>query len=102
MESYNVSYVVDFHSFYKQDDRDLVFYGCPAEQEKYNTEQMIKSIKAIYPEIIIEHIVTQNDSSFNNYASCVRKIPSMNIELSQEYQPSHELTNQSRFVKQIS
>jgi predicted deacylase len=81
LESYNVSYVVDFHSFYKQDERDLIFYGCPAEQEKYNTEQMIKSLKAIYPNIVIEHTVTQNDSSFNNYASCVRKIPSMNLEL---------------------
>ena len=81
MESYNITHFWDIHSFNKTESetRDYLFYGTP--NEKYNTEQMIKWLKQVYPNINVEHIVSQNDSSANNYANCVRKIPSMNTEL---------------------
>lgn len=81
MESYNITHFWDIHSFNKtkSETRDYLFYGTPAE--KYNTEQMIKWLKQVYTGIKVEHTVSQNDSSANNYANCVRKIPSMNTEL---------------------
>ena len=81
MESYNITHFLDLHSFNKSssETRDYLFYG--NQEAKYNTEQMIKWLKQVYPGVKIEHTVSENDSSANNYANRVRSIPSMNTEL---------------------
>ena len=81
MESYNITHFLDLHSFNKSssETRDYLFYG--NQEAKYNTEQMVKWLKQVYQGVEIEHTVSENDSSANNYANRVRSIPSMNTEL---------------------
>ena len=81
MESYNITHYLDIHSFNRSsgETRDYLFYG--NQEAKYNTEQMIKWLKQVHPNVEIEHTVSENDSSANNYANRVRSIPSMNTEL---------------------
>ena len=80
-DTYKITHYLDLHSF--NDDstetRDYLFYG--NDDVRYNTYQIINWLEKIYPGCNIEHTVTENDSSANNYAHVVRKIPSMNIEL---------------------
>ena len=80
-EEYKITHYLDLHSFNNSssETRDYLFYG--NKDVKYNTYQLINWLEKMYPGCNIEHTVTENDSSANNYAHAVRNIPSMSIEL---------------------
>lgn len=81
MDEYNVTHYLDLHSFNNSisEKRDYLFYGNP--ESKKNTYQFTNWLFQIYPDVNIEHTITENDSSSNNYANRIKSIPSMNIEL---------------------
>ena len=81
MEEYRVDFYLDLHSFNNSttETRDYLFYG--NEEMKKEVWQYENWLKEVYPNSKIEHTITENDSSANNYANRVRKINSMNIEL---------------------
>lgn len=81
MYDYNITSFIDVHSFNAQpgETRDYLFYG--NENIKQNTYQFINWLSANYPNINIQHTLSENDATSNNYANRVLNIPSINIEL---------------------
>ena len=81
MDEYNITHFLDLHSFNNSssESRDYLFYGNP--ESKKNTYQFTNWLYEIYPTANIEHTISENDSSANNYANRIKNIPSMNIEL---------------------
>ena len=93
MKTYNITHYLDLHSFDGTgDDRDYLFYGNPESQS--NTNEIISWLNKQYSDLNIQHTISENDSSANNYANRILRIPSMNIELikkSNDYNKWYEL-----------
>ena len=78
-DNYEISFFLDIHSFYKQDDRKYLFYSNP--QTVNMTRALINWLNLTYGNMEIELTTTENDSSANNYSNNIRNTRTCNIEL---------------------